>query len=94
MIKIIESGNINEIYNVSGHYEQSNIDTVHKIFNIYGISQGDYDKYIDFGYSRVGQDVRYAIDDSKLRSLGWEPERKFDEELQSIVQYYRDNFIW
>ena len=94
VIKIIESENVNEIYNVSGHYEQSNVDTVHKIFNIYGIPQGDYDNYIDFGYSRVGQDVRYAIDDSKLRSLGWGPERKFDEELESIVRYYRDNFIW
>ena len=50
--------------------------------------------YLDFTYSRVGQDVRYALDDSKLRSLGWEPKAIFDEELPKIVEYYKNKFIW
>jgi dTDP-glucose 4,6-dehydratase len=41
-----------------------------------------------------GQDVRYAIDDSKLKALGWMPKANFDVELEKIVEYYRNNFVW
>jgi dTDP-glucose 4,6-dehydratase len=43
---------------------------------------------------RPGQDVRYSIDDTKLRNLGWQPKANFDIELANIVKYYKDNFIW
>ena len=36
IIKIIESGTRNEIYNISGDYEQSNIDTVQQIIRLSG----------------------------------------------------------
>jgi dTDP-D-glucose 4,6-dehydratase len=52
------------------------------------------EKYLDLSYSRQGQDVRYALNDNKLRALGWEPKAIFDEELPSIVEYYKNNFIW
>jgi dTDP-D-glucose 4,6-dehydratase len=43
---------------------------------------------------REGQDVRYSIDDSKLKALGWQPQADFDRELIAIVEYYKKNFIW
>ena len=43
---------------------------------------------------RQGQDVRYSINDSKLKSLGWVPQADFDTELKSIVEHYRNNFVW
>jgi dTDP-glucose 4,6-dehydratase len=93
VIKIIESGVQNEIYNIAGGFEQSNYDTVKKVIKQYNGS--DYiDEYLDMSYSRVGQDVRYALDDSKLRSLGWEPKAIFDRELPEIVDYYKNKFIW
>jgi cold shock CspA family protein len=51
-------------------------------------------EYIDTSISRKGQDVRYALDDSKLKNLGWEPKKQFDQELTNIVEYYKDKFIW
>ena len=50
--------------------------------------------YVDLSYSRVGQDVRYALNDNKLRNLGWKPKCVFDKELPKIVEYYKLNFIW
>ena len=50
--------------------------------------------YIDFHFERPGADLRYSIDDSKLRALGWKPEADFDEEIKEIIKYHRDNFIW
>lgn len=93
IITIIESGVTNDIFNIAGGFEQSNIDTVKKVIKTYNGDE-DVEKYLDFSYSRAGQDVRYALDDSKLRSLGWSPKRKFDDSLESVVKYYKNKFIW
>jgi len=92
IITIIESGIENEIYNICGGFEQSNLDTVKKILILNNIK--NIEEYIDFSCSRPGQDVRYALDDSKLRLLGWKPEKQFNKELKYIVNYYKNKFIW
>jgi dTDP-glucose 4,6-dehydratase len=92
IIKIIESGVKNEIFNINGDYEQSNFQTFEKI-----VAHHDKKKVedcIDFSYNREGQDLRYALNDSKLRSLGWKPEADFDAELLEIVNYYKEKYIW
>ena len=93
VIKIVETGVQNEIYNIAGGFEQSNIDTAKKIIKEYN-GDTEIDKYIDWSYSRAGQDVRYALDDSKLRALGWSPKMEFDKELPYIIHYYKNKFIW
>lgn len=92
IITIIEAGVVNEIYNISGPYQTENINVVEKILKLYKLS-GDTEDYITH-MERQGQDVRYSIDDSKLRALGWEPKAEFDHELNIIVKYYKNNFIW
>ena len=102
IITIIDSKETNQIYNISGNFEQKNIDTVRKIIETYhgsyhidvGENELDVSEYCDFSYDRDGQDVRYSVDDSKLQSLGWEPKCNFDDELPEIVKFYKDNFIW
>jgi dTDP-glucose 4,6-dehydratase len=92
-ITIIENGVTNEIFNIAGGFEQKNIITVEKIINEY-CGDVDFTSYIDASYSRKGQDVRYSLDDSKLRNLGWNPKKQFDKELPYIVNYYKNKFIW
>jgi dTDP-glucose 4,6-dehydratase len=94
VITIIESGVENEIYNICGGFEQSNLETIKKILILKGKDINNLDQYIDFSTNRPGQDVRYALDDSKLRALGWEPKVNFDWELQFITEYYKRKFIW
>lgn len=94
VIKIIESGVKDEIYNICGGFEQSNLETVKKILIEYEIDTKIAENYIDFSCNRPGQDVRYALDDSKLKNLGWRPTKIFDKELKSIVQFYKGKFIW
>ena len=95
---IIESGAVNEIFNISGNFEQSNIETVYKIICEYTNTTPNKLEMIedctDFKYNRIGQDVRYSINDDKLRQLGWQPNSNFDDELKEIVKYYKENFIW
>ena len=91
---IIESGVTNEIFNVAGGFEQKNADTVKKIINCYYNTDKNWLDYVDLSFKRPGQDVRYALSDEKLRSLGWTPQRNFDDEISHIVSYYISNFKW
>ena len=95
----------NNIYNICGGYEQTNLDTVSKIIKLhypedtaleetFPLYDDNINQYLDLSYSRQGQDVRYALNDDKLRALGWKPKAVFDEELPAIIKYYKNNFIW
>lgn len=92
VIKIVNSGVTNEIFNISGNCELKNIDVVKQIISLYN-HDTEIEKYIT-DWIRQGQDVRYSIDDTKLKSLGWKPNANFNDELRLIVQYYKENFIW
>lgn len=93
VMKIIESKQQNEIYNINGNYEEQNIVVAKKILYSYGILN-DEDDWIDDTEKRLGQDVRYSVNDNKLKEIGWHPEANFDKELKIIVDYYKKNFIW
>jgi dTDP-glucose 4,6-dehydratase len=97
VMTLIDKGTIGEIYNIAGGFEQKNIETVTKILNEYNkinASKLSIDQILDLSFSRPGEDVRYALDDEKLRTIGWKPKSKFNEELPDIVQYYYNKFIW
>ena len=93
VLSIIDSNCENEIFNVSSHLELENIEVCNKLADIY-LEKYNPEIIYDFSYQRPGQDLRYALDDSKLRSLGWKEEAIFDEEIIKIVDYYKDKFIW
>jgi len=94
IIEIIDSNIVNEIYNISGGFEQTNLETIKKLIILYYNSDKDISELLDLSYSRPGQDIRYALDDSKLRSIGWYPKKDFDIELPNIIEYYKNKFIW
>jgi dTDP-glucose 4,6-dehydratase len=88
IITIIESGVQNNIFNISGNHEEQNIVIANKICELFGGGE------LDLSVTRPGQDVRYSINDDRLRSLGWRPQAKFEDELVKIVDYYRRTFVW
>lgn len=97
VMTLIDKGTIGEIYNVSGSFEQKNIETVNKILREFNRENGSdllINQILDLSFSRPGEDVRYSLDDKKLRGIGWSPVSNFDEELPGIVQYYYNKFIW
>lgn len=94
VIEIIESGQTNQVFNVSGGFEQDNLTTVKKILKSFFKEEVEITDYVDFSYSRTGQDVRYALDDTLLRSIGWKPKRSLDKEIGSIVKFYKETYIW
>jgi dTDP-glucose 4,6-dehydratase len=95
VLAIVNAGVTNEIYNISGNVEMPNREVIKKILSLHiGQSEAEnWESYI-VDSRRVGQDVRYAIDDSKLKGLGWQCQADFDTELEKVVKYYTENFIW
>lgn len=94
IIKIIQAGVQNEIYNISGNYEEQNILIAMQIIDTFFPENVEPGEYLDLSITRPGQDVRYSIDDTKLKALGWKPKAVFEVELVKIVKYYSQNFIW
>ena len=96
---LLDKADRNNIYNISSEFELTNLEVVQKVINCYfmgksNISVPDYDKYLDLTPSRPGQDVRYGISCNHLKQYGWQPEQVFNSALNSIVEYYKKQFIW
>jgi dTDP-glucose 4,6-dehydratase len=86
---VLREGGAGEVYNVGGE-ERENLDVTRRIIELTGCDPALV-RHID---DRPGHDRRYAIDDAKLRGLGWAPARSFDEGLATTVEWYRANRGW
>ncbi len=82
IMTVLEAGEIDSIYNVSGDLHLRNIEVLQKIAAILGVPEAEAWMPVT---DRSGQDVRYAIDDQRVRNLGWHPIRDFGEELKKII---------
>jgi dTDP-glucose 4,6-dehydratase len=89
----IEANVKNEIFNIAGGFEQTNKETVRKIVKAF-YKNDNWEDHVDLTQVRMGQDVRYSLDDSKLRALGWRPKKNFDEEIVELVNHFKSYFRW
>jgi dTDP-glucose 4,6-dehydratase len=83
ILTVIDKGTMNRVYNVKGDDEMPNIDVLRKLAKLLRVDEAAAYTAVP---NRVGQDVRYSLDDSALRALGWKPTRNFDVELAKIVE--------
>ena len=92
VLTILEKGMIGETYLIGADGEKNNKEVVELILTTLGQPADAYDHVVD----RLGHDLRYAIDSSKLRrELGWAPRfGDFTAGLADTVQWYRDNEAW
>jgi dTDP-glucose 4,6-dehydratase len=84
---VIEKGVIGEIYNIGSddHHEYSVKEVAHKL--IKNIKNTDnYDEWITYIEDRPFNDKRYHISNDKVKQLGWEIHRDFDEGLMELLQ--------
>lgn len=83
-------GQTGEIYNVGGGNERYNIDITHLILK----ALGKPESLIRYVTDRPGHDRRYSIDCSKLKALGYQPVKSFEERLEETVRWYVENEAW
>lgn len=101
LVRVAEDGRAGETYNVGGDSERTNLDVVQTICDLVDELAGPLTEptsrreLIDFVADRPGHDMRYAIDQTKIRTeLGWEPSMNFKDGLRKTVQWYIDNRWW
>jgi dTDP-glucose 4,6-dehydratase len=87
---VLEKGEKREVYNISSNHEKMNIEIVKMILNL---MHKPLD-LIEFVEDRPGHDVRYSLDSSKLKELGWKPKYDFEEGLKETVNWYLNNEWW
>jgi dTDP-glucose 4,6-dehydratase len=87
----LEKGSSGRVYNIGGHNEWKNIDIAKELVKIMGMGE---DK-IEFVTDRLGHDLRYAIDATRIhKELGWEPKYTFSTGLPETVKWYKENENW
>ena len=97
---VLTRGRVGETYNVGGRSERNNITIVTKICEILDELRPrkdgkSYKKQITHVADRMGHDLRYAIDCSKIeRELGWTPKHKFEDGLRETIEWYLNNSEW
>ena len=87
---VLQKGEAGEIYNIGGGNERTNIEITHTILALLDKPESLIKPVAD----RLAHDRRYSIDCSKMRTLGWNPDRDFDEGLRLTVEWYVDNQWW
>ena len=98
--KILTEGQLGETYLVGGRAERTNLQVVTAICAsldklLSGSPHAPHESLISFVTDRPGHDLRYAIDDSKLRTeLGWQPIESFESGLEKTVRWYLENESW
>lgn len=85
---ILQKGKIGETYLIGADCEKTNLEIVKAILKILGKPTS----LIEFVADRLGHDLRYAIDSSKIqKELGWKPEHNFEQGLAETVKWYQTN---
>ena len=97
---VVRHGRVGESYNIGGGEERSNLDLVRALCAILDeeLPQSPHrphERLISFVADRPGHDLRYAMDDAKIRrELGWRPAESLSSGLRRTVRWYLDNRQW
>ena len=88
IIDLYRYGTVGEKYNIGGECELRNIDLVRRIINL---MDGD-EKLIKFVDDRPGHDLRYAMDNSKIKNaVDFYPQYDIKTGLRKTISWYENN---
>lgn len=88
---IIHKGKAGETYCLGGHAEKNGIEVADTILALTEKPE-TLKTYVE---DRKGHDMRYAIDDTKIREeLGYKPSVTFEEGIKKTIEWYKQNESW
>jgi dTDP-glucose 4,6-dehydratase len=98
LISAAGSKNLFNRYTIGANQEISNIDLTKIICNHLDAKvpkNEPYFKQVKFVQDRLGHDLRYAIDSSKItKALGFKPEYNLNNGIEQTIDWYLDNQDW
>ena len=88
---VLTGGRAGEVYNIGGGTELTNKELTEMLLEATGKDWS----YVDRVADRLGHDLRYSVDITKISNeLGYAPQVPFEQGLADVVQWYRDNRDW
>lgn len=88
---ISRNGQLGEIYHIPARSYLKVSEVNHKILEI----MKKHNLFKGFEGRRLKDDERYALDGTKLKDLGWEPEYSFDDGIVKTIDWYKNNeWFW
>ena len=87
---VLRRGATGEIYNIGAGHETTNLDLTHLVL----AAMGKGPEAIEFVDDRLGHDRRYSLDATRVRTLGWSPQRSLEEGIVQTVDWYRSHPEW
>lgn len=88
---IMQNGVNREVYNIGTGDERTNIELTKMLLALLKKDESSIEHVED----RLGHDVRYAIDSTKLReTLDWKPTVSFEDGLRETVEWYKTHNDW
>jgi dTDP-glucose 4,6-dehydratase len=85
-----EQGSDGHAYNIGGGNERTNFEITHKVLALLNKPESLIHRVAD----RPGHDRRYALDCTKIKALGWQPQHTFDDDLRRTVEWYGTREDW
>ena len=88
--EVFNRGRVGEKYNIGGECEVKNINLIKKLLELLGGSED----LIEYVTDRPGHDLRYSIDNAKIRSeLGWTPKYNLEKGLEKTIEWYKNDRV-
>ena len=88
---VLTGGRPGEVYNIGGGTELTNKELTGLLLEATGTGWERVERVQD----RLGHDLRYSVDISKIRSeLGYQPQVPFEQGLADTVEWYRTRRDW
>ena len=91
---VLTEGEPGAVYNVGAGNEMTNRELTYAILERFGHTGEAADAWIEFVPDRPGHDLRYSVDTTRIRELGWTPSTSFEEALDATIAWYRENEWW
>jgi dTDP-glucose 4,6-dehydratase len=89
---VLENGASGEKYNIVGEKELDNLTLAQMIADAVGKPL----KYelVDFHSQRPGHDLRYALDGTRLKVMGWAHPSTIEDDIKNTTHWYLENLQW
>jgi dTDP-glucose 4,6-dehydratase len=91
ILDVLERGKTGRAYNVGGGTPMTNMELTRQLVEGCGRTM---ERHVEHVTDRLGHDRRYALDSSRLHSLGWSPRVPFAEGIAATIDWYRRNEAW
>ncbi len=92
VIFILNKGKVGDKFNIVGSKEIDNLQLAQIIAK--ELKKRLRYKMVDFHSARPGHDLRYALDGSKLKKLGWTPKKNINQRIKQTIDWTLKNKNW